>query len=186
MCVCVRERKGVGGEGDAKERREFTHTRNGTVDPSTILQALPSLCDLRNMEDFPYTTELEAAFGTVVKVMGPRYIGHPQRVRWRDWEVTNVLVSSLCRVVLEAVPLQLDQAADSASHDFPRSWILPVMKEYIEHTELAYFTQTMLPLAAQLRSKGGCVLSHDCHMHSVHVLSIYRNSVCTSRQATGG
>ena len=59
------------------------------------------------------------------------------------------------RIVLEAVPLQLDEGVESSSHDFPRSWILPVMKEFIEHTELAYFTQTMLPLAACLRTKGG-------------------------------
>ena len=58
------------------------------------------------------------------------------------------------RVVLEAVPLHLDKEVGSGSHDFPRSWMLPVMKEYIERTELAYFTQTMLPLAAQLRNKG--------------------------------
>ena len=76
-----------------------------------------------------------------------------------DYEV----IFFLHRVVLEAVPLQLDKEAESMSHDFPRSWILPVMKEYIEHTELAYFTQTMLPLAAQLRTKGGRVLSHDRH-----------------------
>ena len=58
------------------------------------------------------------------------------------------------RVVLEAVPLHLYKEAGSGSHDFPRSWMLPVMKEHIERTELAYFTQAMLPLAAQLRTKG--------------------------------
>ena len=68
----------------------------------------------------------------------------------------------LDRVVLEAVPLQLDEEAESQSHDFPRSWILPVMKEYIEHTELAYFTQTMLPLTAKLRTKGWCILLRFC------------------------
>ena len=40
--------------------------------PSTT-QALPSLSDLRSMEDFPHTSELEAAFGTAIKIMGPRY-----------------------------------------------------------------------------------------------------------------
>ena len=64
------------------------------------------------------------------------------------------------RVVLEAVPMHLDKEAGSGSHDFPRSWMLPVMKEHIERTELAYFTQAMLPLAAQLRSKGGYMGTH--------------------------
>ena len=63
-------------------------------------------------------------------------------------------VERFYRIVLEAVPLHLDKEVGSGSHDFPRSWMLPVMKEYIERTELAYFTQTMLPLAAQLRNKG--------------------------------
>lgn len=67
-----------------------------------------------------------------------------------------MLVLQQYRLVLEAVPLQLDEEAGSLSHDFPRSWILPVMKEYIEHTELAYFSQTLLPLAARLRTKGTC------------------------------
>ena len=63
--------------------------------------------------------------------------------------------------MLEAVPLQLDKEVGSGSHDFPRSWMLPVMKEYIEHTDLAYFTQTMLPLAAQLRTKGVYMYTSD-------------------------
>ena len=66
--------------------------------------------------------------------------------------------------MLESVPLQFDEELGSVSHDFPRSWMLPVMKEYIENTELAYFTEAMLPLAARLRTKGGCVLSCDNHV----------------------
>ena len=37
-----------------------------------LLQSLPSLCDLRNVGDFPYTSELDAAFGAAVRTMGPR------------------------------------------------------------------------------------------------------------------
>ena len=37
-----------------------------------LLQSLPGLCDLRNVGDFPYTSELDAAFGAAVRTMGPR------------------------------------------------------------------------------------------------------------------
>ena len=58
------------------------------------------------------------------------------------------------RVVLEAVPLQLDK--DNLSLDFPRSWILPVLKDHVRETELCYFTEVMLPLAVMLRQRGQC------------------------------
>ena len=41
-----------------------------------------------------------------------------------------------------------------SSTNFPRSWLLPVMADNIQDTELKYFFDTMLPLAANLRSKG--------------------------------
>jgi hypothetical protein len=64
----------------------------------------------------------------------------------------------LYRVVLSAVPLMLDR--DTRSHDFPRSWILPVLKSHVESTELGYFRDTLMPLASSLGAKGRTV----CHV----------------------
>lgn len=38
--------------------------------------------------------------------------------------------------------------------NFPRSWLLPVLKDNVKDTELKYFFDAMLPLAANLRTKG--------------------------------
>ena len=42
----------------------------------------------------------------------------------------------------------------SATCNFPRSWLLPVLKDNIKDTELKYFFDKMLPLSAKLRAKG--------------------------------
>lgn len=61
------------------------------------------------------------------------------------------------RVVLTTVPLELDpdvpQVGMAVSHDFPRSWMLPMLRESVGQTELSYFTDVMLPLAGKLRTK---------------------------------
>ena len=38
--------------------------------------------------------------------------------------------------------------------NFPRSWLLPVLKDNVKDTELKYFFDVMLPLSANLRTKG--------------------------------
>lgn len=38
--------------------------------------------------------------------------------------------------------------------NFPRSWLLPVLKDNVKDTELKYFFDVMLPLSANLRNKG--------------------------------
>ncbi len=50
--------------------------------------------------------------------------------------------------------MPLDLGAGSLSGEFPRSWILPLMKEQVQNTELGYFTEHMLPLAAALKGQG--------------------------------
>ena len=42
----------------------------------------------------------------------------------------------------------------SDDYDFPRSWLLPVLRSNIRETELAFFASYFLPLAARLRTKG--------------------------------
>ena len=35
--------------------------------------------------------------------------------------------------------------------DFPRSWLLPVLRENVINTELAFFVEEFLPLAEKMR-----------------------------------
>ena len=42
----------------------------------------------------------------------------------------------------------------SGKCEFPRAWLLPLMKDSIQETELQYFISELLPVAAKLRQKG--------------------------------
>lgn len=42
----------------------------------------------------------------------------------------------------------------SVQMEFPRAWLLPVLKRHIRNTELEFFAATVLPLGARLRNRG--------------------------------
>lgn len=89
-------------------------------------KCLQSLCDLRLSPHFPHTTALDQAVGAAVTSMGPE-------------------------VVLQAVPLEIDGSEETL--DFPRSWLLPVIRDHVRETRLGFFTTYFLPLATTLKSK---------------------------------
>ncbi|XP_050161171.1 RRP12-like protein [Myiozetetes cayanensis] len=89
-------------------------------------KCLRSLCDLRLSPHFPYTAEVDQAVGAAVSTMGPE-------------------------VLLEAVPLEIDGKEETL--DFPRSWLLPVLRDYVQGTRLGFFTSYFLPLAAALKNR---------------------------------
>ncbi|NXA09516.1 RRP12 protein, partial [Sapayoa aenigma] len=89
-------------------------------------KCLQSLCDLRLSPHFPYTAEVDQTVGAAVSVMGPE-------------------------VLLEAVPLEIDGKEETL--DFPRSWLLPVLRDYVQGTRLGFFTSYFLPLAAALKNR---------------------------------
>ncbi|VFV46161.1 Hypothetical predicted protein [Lynx pardinus] len=89
-------------------------------------KCLQSLCDLRLSPHFPHTAALDQAVGAAVASMGPE-------------------------VVLEAVPLEIDGSEENL--DFPRSWLLPVIRDHVQETRLGFFTTYFLPLATTLKSK---------------------------------
>uniref|UniRef100_A0A452VA14 Ribosomal RNA processing 12 homolog n=1 Tax=Ursus maritimus TaxID=29073 RepID=A0A452VA14_URSMA len=89
-------------------------------------KCLQSLCDLRLSPHFPHTAALDQAVGAAVASMGPE-------------------------VVLEAVPLEIDGSEENL--DFPRSWLLPVIRDHVRETRLGFFTTYFLPLATTLKSK---------------------------------
>nr|KAF6425645.1 ribosomal RNA processing 12-like protein [Molossus molossus] len=89
-------------------------------------KCLQSLCDLRLSPHFPHTAILDQAVGAAVSSMGPE-------------------------VVLQAVPLEIDGSEETL--DFPRSWLLPVIRDHVRETRLAFFTTYFLPLATTLKNK---------------------------------
>ncbi|KAM6415518.1 RRP12-like protein [Rhynochetos jubatus] len=93
---------------------------------TVMRKCLRSLCDLRLSPHFPYTAEVDQAVGAAVSTMGPE-------------------------VLLEAVPLEIDGKEETL--DFPRSWLLPVLRDYVQGTRLGFFTSYFLPLAATLKSR---------------------------------
>ncbi|EMP27918.1 RRP12-like protein [Chelonia mydas] len=89
-------------------------------------KCLQSLCDLRHSPHFPHTSELDRAVGAAVASMGPE-------------------------VLLQAVALEIDGTEETL--DFPRSWLLPVIRDHVQGTRLSFFTSYFLPLAATLKSR---------------------------------
>ncbi|GAB1302418.1 RRP12-like protein [Apodemus speciosus] len=89
-------------------------------------KCLQSLCDLRLSPHFPHTAALDQAVGAAVTSMGPE-------------------------VVLQAVPLEIDGSEETL--DFPRSWLLPVIRDHVRETRLGFFTTYFLPLATTLKRK---------------------------------
>ena len=61
--------------------------------------------------------------------------------------------------VLSYVPLQITGREDSL--DFPRSWLLPIMRENIQTTELAFFKTYFLPLAASCKARSNLAKKED-------------------------
>ncbi|XP_036402433.1 RRP12-like protein [Megalops cyprinoides] len=91
-----------------------------------MAKSLQSLSDLRATPRFPFSGELDLAVGGAVESMGPE-------------------------VVLTAVPLQITGTQDDM--EFPRSWLIPVIRDHVKNTQLAYFASYFLPLAVTLRQR---------------------------------
>uniref|UniRef100_A0A8C5MNS0 RRP12-like protein n=1 Tax=Leptobrachium leishanense TaxID=445787 RepID=A0A8C5MNS0_9ANUR len=89
-------------------------------------KCLQTLADLRVSSHFPYPADLDRAVGAAVESMGPE-------------------------VVLKTVPLQIDGTEDLG--DFPRSWLVPVIRDHVKNTELGFFTRYFLPLAVRVKNR---------------------------------
>ncbi|CAC5426030.1 RRP12 [Mytilus coruscus] len=94
--------------------------------PKLFKKSLQSIVDLRDSPRFAYKAELDHAIGCAVRYMGPRQ-------------------------VLEAVPLNI--TGDNDDYNFPRSWMIPVIRDNVCNTELGFFTSYFLPLAAKFRQR---------------------------------
>ncbi|KAM9365254.1 RRP12-like protein [Pholidichthys leucotaenia] len=89
-------------------------------------KSLQSLADLRSTPHFPFSGELDLAVGGAVESMGPE-------------------------VVLGAVPLNITGYDDDL--EFPRSWLIPVIRDHVKNTHLGFFTSYFLPLATTLKQR---------------------------------
>ncbi|XP_051935458.1 RRP12-like protein isoform X1 [Hippocampus zosterae] len=91
-----------------------------------MTKSLQSLADLRATPRFPYSGELDLAVGGAVQSMGPQ-------------------------VVLGVVPLNITGYDDDL--EFPRSWLVPVIRDHVKNTHLGFFTSYFLPLATTLKQR---------------------------------
>ncbi|XP_068597259.1 RRP12-like protein [Brachionichthys hirsutus] len=91
-----------------------------------MTKSLQSLADLRSTPRFPFSGELDLAVGGAVESMGPE-------------------------VVLGAVPLNITGHEDDL--EFPRSWLVPVIRDHVKNTRLGFFTSYFLPLASTLKQR---------------------------------
>ncbi|XP_034040063.1 RRP12-like protein [Thalassophryne amazonica] len=91
-----------------------------------MTKSLQALADLRSTHQFPFCGELDLAVGGAVESMGPD-------------------------IVLSAVPLNITGYDDDL--EFPRSWLVPVIRDNVKNTHLAFFTSYFLPLANTLRQR---------------------------------
>nr|CAG4640604.1 EOG090X00E0 [Eulimnadia texana] len=98
----------------------------GKYETSVLAALLKSLADLRVSPRFPYEPEVDYAIGKAVRVMGPQF-------------------------VLNCIPLNITGREET--YDFPRSWLLPILRENLSHTELAFFVEYFLPLAQSCHSR---------------------------------
>ncbi|KAM3606495.1 uncharacterized protein V6R79_017417 [Siganus canaliculatus] len=91
-----------------------------------MTKSLQSLADLRSTPNFAFNGELDMAVGGAVETMGPE-------------------------VVLGAVPLNITGYDDDL--EFPRSWLVPVIRDHVKSTRLSFFTSHFLPLASTLKQR---------------------------------
>uniref|UniRef100_A0A673BGU7 Ribosomal RNA processing 12 homolog n=1 Tax=Sphaeramia orbicularis TaxID=375764 RepID=A0A673BGU7_9TELE len=91
-----------------------------------MTKSLQSLADLRTTPHFPFSGELDLAVGGAVESMGPE-------------------------VVLGAIPLNITGYDDDL--EFPRSWLVPVIRDHVKNTHLGFFTSYFLPLASTLKQR---------------------------------
>ena len=63
------------------------------------------------------------------------------------------------KAVLAAIPLNI--TGEETDLEFQSSWLLPLLRENIRHTELSHFTEYFLPLAARCPHIEGRMHGHN-------------------------
>lgn len=99
----------------------------GKSQPDMLTGLIKTLTSLRISPNFPYETEVDYTIGKAIRVCGPRF-------------------------VLKCVPLGIT-GREEEPYDFSGSWLLPILRENISNTELAFFVDYFLPLADTCRAR---------------------------------
>nr|CAG4641434.1 EOG090X00E0 [Eurycercus lamellatus] len=99
----------------------------GKSQPELLTGLIQTLAGLRTSPNFPYETEVDYTIGKAVRVCGPRFL-------------------------LKCIPLNIT-GRETEPYDFSSSWLLPILRENICHTELRFFVEYFLPLAQLCRSR---------------------------------
>ncbi|CAF0825129.1 unnamed protein product [Rotaria sp. Silwood1] len=86
---------------------------------------LSSLSGLRSTKDFSFLSELDLTVGKAIRVFGPKNI-------------------------LQVIPLNLTGTINDVQLE--QSWLLPLLRDNITHTELNHFVAYFLPIAFQLQT----------------------------------
>ena len=118
----------------------------GPLHPELLYPMLRQLSELRASDNMKLEKEVDFVVGKAVAAMGPRR-------------------------VLEAIPLNI--TGDETEYEFQASWLLPVFREHISRTQLAYFIDHFLPLAARCldRSKYAATQKDTIGKKTFEVLS---------------
>nr|SVE90960.1 EOG090X00E0 [Daphnia sinensis] len=99
----------------------------GKTRPEIVKNLIKSLASLRVSPRFPHEAEVDFAIGKAVRVCGPRFL-------------------------LKCIPLGIT-GREKDSYEFPYSWLLPILRENIQNTELGFFIEYFLPLAQTCHSR---------------------------------
>lgn len=99
----------------------------GKSRPEILKSLIKSLASLRVSPRFPHEAEADFAIGKAVRVCGPRFL-------------------------LKCIPLGIT-GKEKNSYEFPFSWLLPILRENIQNTELGFFIEYFLPLAHTCRAR---------------------------------
>ncbi|KAL1923293.1 uncharacterized protein VTP21DRAFT_8273 [Calcarisporiella thermophila] len=93
---------------------------------TSLLAGVLALMDELRTPEFPHKTELEQAIGSAIQYMGPRR-------------------------TLEVLPLNIENPGEK--NQVGRAWLLPLLNDNVQNTELAYFVEELIPLADRLATK---------------------------------
>ena len=99
----------------------------GKTHPEILKSLIKSLASMRLSPRFPHEAEVDFAIGKAIRVCGPRFL-------------------------LKCIPLGIT-GRERDNYEFPYSWLLPIMRENIQNTELGFFIEYFLPLAQLCRSR---------------------------------
>lgn len=120
----------------------------GADEPSLLKSVLANLSQLRGYHNFNLHAEVDAVVGRAVRVMGPK-------------------------AVLEAIPLNI--TGEEKDYEFATSWLLPVLRDNIQNTNLAFFNEYFLPLAARcLKRSNDSEKAKDKIGHKTYEVIVYQ------------